>query len=60
MKDSEKINTKNISIKRTSDLEKTIDYLSDKLLLNTTSIIRLALATLYEQEIKKEGRQKCQ
>ena len=44
-----------ISVKKTDEMEKMLEYLEVKLLLNPTAIMRLGLATLYEQERAKEG-----
>lgn len=39
-----------ISIRTDEKMSKMLKELEEKLLLNTTSVMRLALATLYEQE----------
>ena len=44
--------TKSISIRCDSKMEQMIVELSETMLLNTTSVMRLALATLYEQQTK--------
>lgn len=44
-----------ISVKKTDEMEKMLEYLEVKLLLNPTAIMRLGLATLYKQEKAKEG-----
>ena len=43
---------KSISIRCDEKMEHMIDELEKKLLLNTTSIMRLALATLYKSQIE--------
>lgn len=43
---------KSISIRCDEKMENMIDELEEKLLLNTTSIMRLALATLYKSQIE--------
>lgn len=47
---------KSISIRTDEKMDKMLQELEDKLLLNTTSIMRLALVTLYEQQIGKKPR----
>ena len=48
--------TKNpLSVRKTEEMEQMIEYLENKLQLSPTSIIRLALAKLYNQERSKEG-----
>lgn len=44
----------NMCIKNTEEMNKIINYLGDKLLLNPTAVVRLSLATLYEIEKNKE------
>ncbi|WP_405272067.1 hypothetical protein [Methanobrevibacter sp.] len=44
---------KSISIRCDEKMEQMIDELEEKLLLNTTSVMRLALVTLYEQQKSK-------
>lgn len=44
----------NISIRKTEELESILDYLKEKLLLNTTSVITLSLVKLYEIEKENE------
>lgn len=44
-----------ITVKRTNEMNMMLSYLENKLLLNPTAIMRLGLATLYEQEKSKEG-----
>ena len=44
-----------ISIKKTKEMENMLEYLSAKWLLNTTSVMRHALAIAYEIEIKKDN-----
>lgn len=46
-----------ISIRRTDELDKLLDVLKQKLLLNTSATIRLALVKLYEAEIEKNKNQ---
>lgn len=41
-----------ISVRCTDRMNEILDELSEKKLLNTSSIVKLALATLYEKEIK--------
>lgn len=43
---------KSISIRCDGKMENMIDELEEKLLLNTTSVMRLALATLYKSQIE--------
>lgn len=43
--------TKSISIRADDKMSNMIDELEEKLLLNTTSIMKLALVTLYEQQL---------
>ena len=43
---------KSISIRTDDKMDKMLQDLEDKLLLNTTSIMRLALATLYKSQIE--------
>ena len=43
-----------ITVKRTDEMDKMIDYLQCKWLLNPTAVMRHALAVAYEIEIKKE------
>lgn len=43
---------KSISIRCDEKMENMIDELEEKLLLNTTSVMRLALATLYKSQIE--------
>ena len=45
-----------ISVRCTEDMNDIINYLSDRLLLNTSSVVRLSLATLYENEKNKENK----
>ncbi len=47
----EKNFTKSISIRADDKMSNMIGELEEKLLLNTTSIMKLALVTLYEQQI---------
>ena len=44
--------TKSISIRCDEKMEQMIVELQETMLLNTTSVMRLALATLYEQQTK--------
>lgn len=46
---------KSISIRADKKMENMIEELEEKLLLNTTSVMRLALANLYEQHFENEG-----
>lgn len=46
---NEKKFKKSISIRCDEKMENMVDELEEKLLLNTTSVMRLALVTLYEQ-----------
>lgn len=59
MENQKSIGQRNISIKKTAEMETILDYLSERLLLNTTSIIRLSLANLYE-ETRNGGEPRCQ
>ena len=43
-----------INVKRTADMDKMIDYLQSKWLLNPTAVMRHALAIAYELEKKKD------
>lgn len=43
---------KSISIRTDEKMDKMLQDLEEKLLLNTTSVMRLALATLYEIQIE--------
>ena len=43
-----------ITVKITDEMDKMIDYLQSKWLLNPTAVMRHALAVAYEIEIKKE------
>ena len=43
---------KSISIRTDDKMDKMLQELEDKLLLNTTSVMRLALATLYKSQIE--------
>lgn len=43
-----------INVKRTEDMDKMINYLENKWLLNPTAVMRHALAVAYELEIKKD------
>lgn len=43
-----------ISVRCNEDMRDVLDYLSDRLMLNTSSIVRLSLANLYESEKQKE------
>ena len=45
-----------ISVRCTDDMRDVLAYLSDRLMLNTSSVVRLSLANLYEAERQKEGR----
>ena len=49
---NEKRYNKSISIRCDEKMEQMIAELQETMLLNTTSIMRLALATLYEQQAK--------
>ena len=51
MNNSRKYN-KSISIRCDEKMEQMIAELQETMLLNTTSVMRLALATLYEQQTK--------
>ena len=42
-----------ITIRKSDEMEEMIDFLQKKLLLTPTSIMRIGLARLYEQEINK-------
>lgn len=44
---------KSISIRTDEKMSKMLEELENKLLLNTTSVMRLALVTLYEQQTSK-------
>ena len=46
---------KAISIRTDERMEEMLQELEDKLLLNATSVMRLALATLYKCQIENEG-----
>ena len=43
-----------ITVKRTDEMDKMIDYLQSKWLLNPTAVMRHALAIAYEIEVKKD------
>jgi hypothetical protein len=45
-----KKNQQTITIRKTKEVEEILNYLKSKLLLNTTSTIKLALVKLYEAE----------
>lgn len=47
---------KSISIRTDEKMDTMLQALGDKLLLNTTSIMRLALVTLYKQQIGENPR----
>lgn len=42
--------SKTISIRTDDDLEKKLDLLEERLMINRTSVVRLAVAKLYEHE----------
>lgn len=52
---NEIIYKKSISIRTDERMEDMLEELEEKLLLNATSVMRLALATLYEQQFENEG-----
>ena len=45
---------KSISIRCDEKMSKLIDELEDMMLLNTTSVVKLALVTLYEKEMGRK------
>lgn len=51
---SNNYSTTPITVRKTDEMDKMIDYLQSKWLLNPTAVMRHALAIAYELEIKKE------
>ena len=47
--------TRNISLRCDEKLSNMIDELEEELLLNTSSILRVAIRNLYKQQIENEG-----
>lgn len=43
-----------ITVKRTHEMDAMLFYLEDKLLLNSSAVMRYCLARVYEEEKKKE------
>lgn len=50
---TKKYNNNPITIRKTEEMEEMLDFLQKKLLLTPTSIMRIGLARLYENEINK-------
>lgn len=51
---SDKYSSTPITVRRTDEMDKMIEYLQGKWLLNPTAVMRHALAVAYDLEIKKE------
>ena len=44
-----------ITVKKVGEMEQMLDYLENKFLLNTASVVRYCISQVYYDEIKKEG-----